>query len=173
MRSTSEPFAAPSDGWNSRSRHDASAISASAYAVASPATAMAASSQQCSRSWRMRLRDPPDARMEEQQRFGDRLQQVDRVIAAADVRELVSEERFDLRGGHVRHRGERQHDQRLQPADQDRRVDHGRLDDPERHADAQAPGETFGGRLPGGERRRHGRGAQAMDPPASARRAWP
>ena len=112
-------------------------------------------------------RDPPDGRMEEQQRFGDRLQQVDRVIAAADVRELVSEERFDLGGGHVRHRGERQDDQGLQPADQDRRVDHRRLDDPERHADAQAAGETSGGQLPGGEGCRDGRGAQAMDAPAS------
>ena len=149
MRSRSEPSAAPSDGCNSRCRHDASAISASAYAarfsgdgdggIVAAVFAFLANAPG----------DPPDARVEEQQRFGNRLQQVDRIVAAADVRELVGDERLDLRRAHVRQRGERQHDERLQPADQDWRVDHRGLDDAERNADAQAPGETFGSGLPG------------------------
>ena len=41
-------------------------------------------------------RQPPDRRMIEEQRLDERLQQVHQVVVAADVRELVREDRFEL-----------------------------------------------------------------------------
>ncbi len=56
----------------------------------------ARSSQQFSRSMRMRPREPPHGRVIEQQRLDQRLQQVDEIVVAADVRELVRENRLEL-----------------------------------------------------------------------------
>ena len=43
------------------------------------------------------LRDPPHSGMVEEQSLHDGLQNADEVVVAADVRQFVSEDRFDLR----------------------------------------------------------------------------
>ena len=68
----------------------------------SPHTAIAMSSQQCSRSCADPVRQPPHRGVIEQQRLGHRLQHVHRVVVTTDVRELVREDRFDLRAATAR-----------------------------------------------------------------------
>ncbi len=53
------------------------------------------------------VRDPPDCRVVEKRGFRDTLQDVDEVIVAADVGELVREQRFDVFGGETLRRARR------------------------------------------------------------------
>ena len=99
--------------------------------------------------------------MIEEQRLGDRLQHVHRVVVPADVRELVGENRFDLRRRQRRERGDRQQDRRPQPADDRRHVDERRLDDVRGRRQAEAVREPAAGGLPA---RRRGRQRGAMQP---------
>ena len=73
-------------------------------------------------------REPPHRGMVEEQCLHDRLQQVDQIIVAADMRELVRENRLDLRRRQRGDRGDRQQNRRPQPADERRDVDARRFD---------------------------------------------
>ena len=66
-------------------------------------------------------RQPPHHRMEEQQRLDPRLQQVDEIVAARDVRELVRQQGFQQRDRHLRQQRRRHEHRRAPPADRDRR----------------------------------------------------
>ena len=67
-------------------------------------------------------REPPDSGMVEEQRFRERLQQVDEEVVSPDVRELVSEDRFDLRRRQPGERRNGQQNHRPHPPDDRRRV---------------------------------------------------
>ena len=62
-------------------------------------------------------RQPPHRRVVEQQRLDQRLQQVDEIVVAADVRELVGEDRLELLRREPGQRARRQQHHRPQPAD--------------------------------------------------------
>ena len=71
----------------------------------------------------------PDGRVIEEQRLDDGLQEIHEVVVTTDMRELVRDERLDLRRRQARDRGRRQQHDRLQPADHHGHDDHGRLID--------------------------------------------
>ena len=79
-------------------------------------------------------REPPDRRMIEEHRLDERLQQVHQVVVAADVRELVRENRLELLRRERRERARREQHDRLQPADHGRHVDQRRLEQRDRAA---------------------------------------
>jgi len=62
-------------------------------------------------------RYPPDGGMVEKHRFGDALEEVDQVVVAADVREFVDQQRFDVLRGQAGERAQRHHDDGVQPAE--------------------------------------------------------
>ena len=121
MRPTSDPPAAAIANAGA-DRRASIAASASAYPTASPLIDTATSSQQCSRSSRSRPESHHTAGMVEEQCFGDRLEQVDEIVVASDVRELVSEDRVDLGDRQIRQRRNRNEDDRPDPADHGGRV---------------------------------------------------
>ena len=65
-------------------------------------------------------RHPPDGGMVEQQRLDNRLQEVDDVVVAPDVRQFVGEKRLDLRRREARQGRRRQQHHGLQPANENR-----------------------------------------------------
>ena len=64
--------------------------------------------------------DEPDGGVEEEERLDNSLQQVDEVVPAADVGELVEQHHVELLGGPAGERGGREEDQRADDADEDR-----------------------------------------------------
>ena len=58
------------------------------------------------------MADPPDGRIEEQQRFGEELEQVGEIIAAADVGEFMQQHELDLRRRQRGEQRERQDERR-------------------------------------------------------------
>ena len=82
---------------------------------------------------------PPDGGVIEEDRFGQRLQEVDREVVTPDVCELVRQDRFDLPRRQSRHRGDREQHDRPQPADDGRRGDARGIDDREAATKAEAP----------------------------------
>ena len=74
-------------------------------------------------------RQPPDRGVIEEQRFDERLQEVDQVVVASDVRELVRQERLELPGRQAGERaGRHQHD-RFDPANNGRNIDGRRFEE--------------------------------------------
>ena len=63
--------------------------------------------------------DDPDGGVEEEQRFDDPLQEVDEVVPAADVGQLVQEDHFDFVGAPAGEGGRRQQDHGADDADED------------------------------------------------------
>ncbi len=61
------------------------------------------------------VRQPPDGRMVEEQSLDERLQQIDHVVVAADVRELVREDCFELIRRHPGQGAARNEHDRTQP----------------------------------------------------------
>ena len=96
------------------------------------------------------LRQPPHGRVVEQERLRDRLQHVQGVVVAADVRELVRQDRFDLRRRQRRECGDREQNRRTQPADDGRDVHQRRLDDVRGRGQTEPVRQTAAGRLPAG-----------------------
>ena len=89
-------------------------------------------------------RHPPHGGVIEQQRLDDRLQQVDEIVVAPHVRELVGDQRFDLRRTQPRERRRRQQHHGFHPADH-RRHGHGRrLHDAYRAIEREPAGDTTG-----------------------------
>jgi hypothetical protein len=78
--------------------------------------------------------------MVEEERFSDRLQHVDGVVVAADVRELMREDRLDLGRRQRRKRRKRQDDDRTEASDDGWHVDRRRLDDMRRCRQAKSVG---------------------------------
>ena len=68
-------------------------------------------------------RDQPDGGVEEEQRFDEALHQVDEIVPAADVGQLVEQNHFDFVGRLAGERGGRQQDDRAEDADEDGRGD--------------------------------------------------
>ena len=68
-------------------------------------------------------RDQPDGRMEKKQRFDEPLHEVDEIVPAADVGQLVEQNHFDFVGRVAGERGGRQQDDRAEDADEDGRGD--------------------------------------------------
>ena len=114
------------------------------------------------------VRHPPHCRMVEQQRLGDRLQHVHRVVVAADVRELVREDRLDLRRRQRRERGDGQQDRRPQPADNRRHVHERGFDDVRGRGQAETIREPAAGGLPMRRGRREREAVQTPHLPPSA-----
>ncbi len=99
-------------------------------------------------------RQPPYGRVIEQQRFDERLDQVDEVVVAPHVREFVGEDRFDLGR---RQSGERAHGQQhdgLEPADHGRHLDARGFEQPYRPRDPQPARQPPSGGFERGIRRR-------------------
>ncbi len=96
------------------------------------------------------VREPPHRRMVEEQRLDDRLQHVDGVVVPANVRQLVRENRFDLRRRQRRERRDRQQNRGPQPSDHGRHVDERRFDDVRGGRKAQPIREAAARRLPAG-----------------------
>ena len=96
------------------------------------------------------IREPPDRRVIKEQRLDNGLQHVDRVVVAANVRELVREDRFDLRRRQRRERRDGQQNRGPQPSDHHRHVDQRRFDDVRRGRQSQAIREAAARRLPAG-----------------------
>ena len=110
-------------------------------------------------------RHPPDGRMKEQQRLRHRLQQVDGIVAAPDVGQLVREKRLDLAGRQAAERSDWQEDQRAHEPDDTRCIDERRFHDPERDRQPQPPGDPLARRLPGRCRFHAGCGSQPVHAP--------
>jgi hypothetical protein len=114
------------------------------------------------------FRDPPDGRVVEQQRFGNCLQQVHRVVVPPDMCELVREDRFDLRRRQRRDGGDRQENHGTHPAD-DRWNFHGnRLYDVNGGGQAKSMRQPAAGRLPARRRRGKSRAMQRPHVPPAA-----
>jgi hypothetical protein len=114
------------------------------------------------------LREPPHRGVIEEQRLGDGLQQVDKVVVTADVRQFVRENRFHLRRRQRGHRGNRQQNRRTQPADDGRHVDARRLDDMRRRGQAEPIRDAPARRLPARRSRRERVAMQTTDVPPAA-----
>ena len=69
------------------------------------------------------VREPPDRRVIEEQRFDDRLQQVDEVVVPPHVGQFVRDHRLELRGRQPGKRARRQQNHRTKPTDDRRHVD--------------------------------------------------
>jgi len=65
---------------------------------------------------------PPDGGVIKQHRFGERLQNVDEIVVAPDVGELVRENRLDLRWCQCGQRRDRKQNRWTQPANNRRNV---------------------------------------------------
>ena len=76
--------------------------------------------------------------MVEEQCLDHRLREVDQVVVAADVRELVRDDGLQLTGVHAGDDGRRQHDDRLEVAENNRDRDAERGDHCDRSRDAQS-----------------------------------
>ena len=113
-------------------------------------------------------RHPPDRRMKEQQRLPNRLQQVDGIVAAADMGQLVREKRLDLAGRQAAEGSDWQQDQRAHEPDDTRRIDERRFHDPERDRQPQPPGNPLARRLPRRCGLRAGCGSQPVHAPRAA-----
>jgi hypothetical protein len=88
-------------------------------------------------------RHPPGRRVVEEQRLDHALKQVDQVIVAQHVGQLVRQQRFEMcRRQFRQHRG-REQDERLHDPDYQRRIDPGRLQQPHRPADAEPFAQAF------------------------------
>ena len=74
-------------------------------------------------------RRPPDRWMVEEQRLGDRRDQVDEEVVAADVCQFVSENRLDLHWAQAGQRGDWKQHHRFQPSYDRWSIDERRLDD--------------------------------------------
>jgi len=79
--------------------------------------------------------------MVEPENLDDGLCEVDEVIAAADVRQLVREYRLKLLDAQAGNGADRQQDHRLDPSDDRRHVDQRRSPQSDRAADAQSSGQ--------------------------------
>ena len=88
--------------------------------------------------------------MIEQQRLGDDLKEIDQVIVAAHVDELMGEHRFELLGRQAEEHGDRQQDDGLKPTDDERRLDEQGLEDAHGAGEMKAVGELLDGRADGG-----------------------
>ena len=74
------------------------------------------------------VRQPPDRGVIKEKRLRERLEQIDGVVVTADVRQLVRENRLDLRRRQRCHRCDRKKNDRAKAPDQRRDVDEPRLD---------------------------------------------
>ena len=93
-------------------------------------------------------RDPPHGRVKEQQRLGNGLSDVDRVIPPADMGQLVSDQRLDLMRRQAGQSRDRQEDDRAHRADHARRVDERGFDDAKADVEAKLSRQTLTRRLP-------------------------
>jgi hypothetical protein len=93
-------------------------------------------------------REPPDGGVVEEDGLGKRLQQIHQEVVAADVRELVGEDGFDLRRRQPRERRDGQQDYRLHPADDGRRIDGRRIHDMNATRKTERRGDSSGGVRP-------------------------
>ena len=116
------------------------------------------------------FREPPHRRVIEEQRFRNRLKHVHRIIVAADVRQLVGENRLDLRRGQRSDGGDGQENHRPQPSDDGWHVDERRFDDVRRD-DIETLGKTPACELPARRRRRQRDALQAPHAPPAAEHA--
>ena len=121
------------------------------------------------------LADPaghvPDARMIEEQRLDQALQQIHEVIVTPDVRQLVRENRLDLPRAESGQGAGREQDQRMEPADRGRHLDQRGAHQPHRARDADAARQRLEARLPFRERRVGDRATQPPHQPPAAEQA--
>src|SRR5258706_16149356 len=81
--------------------------------------------------------------MVEEQGFDNGLQDADEIVVAADMRDLVGEDGFDLGGRQTAETTERNEDNGAQPADDGRDLDEGRVKEPDGTCDFDAAGESM------------------------------
>lgn len=107
------------------------------------------------------VRYPPDGRVVEEQRLGGGLQQVNQVVAAADVRQLVGQDQLELRRREPGEGAAGQQDHGPQPADHRGHLHERRLVEGEGRPNPQGAHQAGQGRL---DRGRHRRPARAPHP---------
>ena len=114
------------------------------------------------------VRDPPDCRMIEQHCLHRRLQQVDHVIVTADVSQLVRQQCFQLRGRHAADSACGHEDRCPQPAEGERHLHLGGLQEPHRAMDSEPASQLLcmGGQL-AGDRARMAVGEALYDNPTT------
>ena len=112
-------------------------------------------------------RQPPHRRVIEEQRLDERLQQVDEVVVAADVRQLVREDRLELLRRQSSQRARRKQHDRLEPADHRRHVDERRLEQPDVAGDVQPARQARRDVLPARRRPATRRATSSAAPTAS------
>ena len=88
--------------------------------------------------------DPPARRVVIQQRFGHRLQHVDQIVVAPDVRQLVGDDRLELGRRQAAQRAGGQHHDRSQPAHHEGHLHHRGMHDLHRAPDSQPPHQDGG-----------------------------
>ena len=109
-------------------------------------------------------RQPPDGGVIEEQRLDERLQEIDQIVVAPDVRELVRQNRLELLGRQAGQRARRHQHDRLDPADDGRNVNAGRFENRDAAREVKAAGEADRHRLPRVAGRRNAVRAQPLDP---------
>ena len=117
MRPDRDPPSAATAALRCAGRYDSNCASARAYVSASPETDTATSSQHSLALGANVPRHPPDRGVVEQERFDNALQDVDQIVVPADVRQLMQQERFQLRGRQTAERPYRDQHHGAQPAD--------------------------------------------------------
>ena len=113
--------------------------------------------------------DPPDHRVIKQQAFHRRLQHVDQIVAAADMRQFMQQDGFDLRGGQAREQTHRHENHGTHVPHHDGNLGQAGFEQPNRSREP----ETAGKHDPSVPARNRERNRRPSGADAGSRPSWP